>query len=239
LVARLELERRHREAAHTFTLREALSSRRLLALSLAYFGIVAGNYALGYWLPTIVKDVAEATRLDAATGIAINTLTGALVAIPYAIAVIAMIAWTRHSDHTRERVWHVAGPSVLGGVALAAAAGLGDPLLAGAALTICAVCTYAALPTFWTLPTAFLTGTAAAGGIALVNSIGNIGGFVGPYLVGWLADRTGSPAWGLAVLAGCYVMAGVLTWAIGHDRSVEMVDGAGAQPSATARQRSI
>jgi MFS family permease len=236
---RLEAERRHREAAHAFTLREALTNPRVLVLSLVYFGIVSGNYGLGYWLPTIVNGVAEAARLDAATGIPLNTLTGVLVAVPYAIAVVGMVAWTRHSDAARERVWHVAGPSILGGVALVAAGYLSDPRLAAAAVTLCALCTYAALPTFWTLPTAFLTGTAAAGGIALVNSIGNLGGFVGPSFLGWLQDRTGAPTLGLVALAGCYVMAGILTLVLGHDRSAEMPGAAPAQPSAAARERAI
>jgi nitrate/nitrite transporter NarK len=239
LLRRLEAERHHREAARSFTLREALTHPRVLALSLVYFGIVSGNYGLGYWLPTIVKGVAEATHLDASTGISLNTLTGALVAVPYSLAVIGMIWWTRRSDRTRERVWHVAGPSILGGIALVAAAYLGNPLLAAIAVTICAVCTYAALPTFWTLPTAFLTGTAAAGAIALVNSIGNLGGFVGPFLVGWLSDLTGAPTVGLAALAACYVMAGALMWIVGHDSALERIDPAAPQPSATARQRAI
>ena len=239
LTRRLEAERRNREAARTFTLREALLNPRVLALSLVYFGICSGSYGLGYWLPTIVKGVAETTRLDASTGITLNTLTGALVAVPYALAVIGMIGWTRNSDRTRERVWHVAGPSILGGVALVAAAYLDDPRLAAVAVTICTICNYAAAPTFWTLPTAFLTGTAAAGGIALVNSIGNLGGFVGPSLVGWLKDLTGAPTLGLVALGGCYVMAGVLTLILGHDRRVEMLEGAAPQPSETARQRAI
>jgi MFS family permease len=174
------------KAVHTFTLREALTNRRVLALSLVYFGIVSGNYGLGVWLPSIVADVARSAGLDAATGIRINTLTGVLVAVPYAFAVVAMILWTRRSDRTGERVWHVAGPSLLGGISLAASAQLADPWLAALALTLAAVCTYAALPTFWTLPTAFLTGSAAAAGIALVNSIGNLGGLRRPYLLGWL-----------------------------------------------------
>jgi MFS family permease len=239
LERRLDAERRHREAAHTFTLREALLNPRVLGLSVVYFGIVSGNYGLGYWLPTIVKGVAESTRLDASTGISLNTLTGALVALPYSLAVIGMIWWTRRSDRTRERVWHVAGPSILGGAALVAAAYLGDPLHAAIAVTVCAVCTYAALPTFWTLPTAFLTGTAAAGGIALVNSVGNLGGFVGPFLVGWLKDLTGAPTLGLAGLAACYVMAGALTLILGHDQGIETPGAANPQPSDTARERAI
>jgi MFS transporter, ACS family, tartrate transporter len=95
-------------------------------------------------------------------------------------------------------------------------------LLAAISLTICAVCTYAALPTFWTLPTAFLTGSAAAAGIALVNSIGNIGGFVGPDVMGRLTKANGTPTLGLAFLSGCYVIAGLVTLILGHDRRIEM-----------------
>ena len=236
LLARLEAERSGVEAVHTFTLREALTNRRVLALSLVYFGIVSGNYGLGYWLPSIVSDVARSAGLDAATGVPLNTLTGALVAVPYALAVVAMIAWTRRSDRTGERVWHVAGPAILGGVSLAAAAELSDPRLAAAALTFAAVCTYAALPTFWTLPTAFLTGTAAAGGIALVNSIGNLGGFVGPYLLGWLKEATGAPGAGLLMLAACYVMAGVVTALLGRDAAGERIGATSpVRPPASAR----
>jgi len=238
LVRRLAAERSQRESVHAYTLREALVNPRVLALSVVYFGLVSGNYGLGYWLPTLVKGVAETTRLDALLGIGLHTLTGLLVAVPYALAVAAMIAWTRHSDRARERVWHVAGPALLGGAALAAAAGLDDPRLAAAAVTLCAICTYAALPTFWTLPTAFLTGTAAAGGIALVNSIGNLGGFVGPYLLGWLSDTTGAATLGLLFLAGCYVLAGAVTALLGHDDPAERGD-ADAPQSETARQRAI
>ncbi|HMK80846.1 MAG TPA: MFS transporter [Xanthobacteraceae bacterium] len=229
LNAKLAAEAANREAVRTYSLKDALTNPKVLALSLVYFGLVSGNYGLGYWLPTIVKGVATTLQLDASSGININTLTGYLVAIPYALAVVAMIYWTRRSDHARERLWHVAAPAILGGAALAAAAYLSDPLLAGIAVTVCAVATYAALPTFWTLPTAFLTGTAAAGGIALINSIGNIGGFAGPYAVGWLKDTTGGTTAGLLVLAACYVLAGVVTLAVGHDRKVEMVEEAVAR----------
>jgi nitrate/nitrite transporter NarK len=81
---------------------------------------------------------------------------------------------------------------------------------------------YAALPTFWTLPTAFLTGSAAAGGIALINSIGNLGGFVGPYAIGWVKDATGATTLALVALAGCYIMAGLVTLLLGHDSHMEM-----------------
>ena len=81
---------------------------------------------------------------------------------------------------------------------------------------------YAALPTFWTLPTGFLTGSAAAGGIALINSIGNLGGFAGPYSIGWIKDATGETTLGLVVLAACPIMAGVVTFLMGHDSKIEL-----------------
>jgi len=230
VTARLEAERSNREAIKSYSLAGALTNPRVLALSLVYFGLVSGNYGLGFFLPTIVKGVAQTLGLDAATGIGINTLTGYLVAVPYACAIVGMIWWTRRSDRAEERVMHVAAPAIIGGLALVAAAYLANPILAALALTICAVATYAALPTFWALPTAFLTGTAAAGGIALVNSIGHLGGYVGPDVMGRLTKAYGAPTYGLVFLAACYVMAGVVTLVLGHDREMEM---AGAtQPTA-------
>ena len=178
--ARLDQERKHREAIRRYSVREALSNRRVLTLSIIYFGLVSGNYGLSFWLPQIMKSAVAEMGLDKMAGVPINALTGYLVAIPYAFGVVAMIWWTRHSDRTKERVWHVAAPAIVGGASLIAAAYLSSPALAGLALILCTMATYSALPTFWTLPTAFLTGSAAAGGIALINSIGNLRGIRRP-----------------------------------------------------------
>jgi MFS transporter, ACS family, tartrate transporter len=222
LQARLDDERKSREAIRKYTLGEALTNPRVLGLSLVYFGIVSGVYGLNYWLPQIVKGVATDIGLDKITGIPINSLTGYVVAVPYAFAIVAMIWWTRHSDATHERVWHVAGPAIVSGLSLIAAAYISSPTLAAIALIVCAMGTLAALPTFWTLPTGFLTGSAAAGGIALINSIGNLGGFVGPYAIGWIKDATGETTLGLVVLAAGPIMAGVVTFLMGHDSKIEM-----------------
>jgi MFS transporter, ACS family, tartrate transporter len=136
-----------------------------------------------------------------------------------------MILCARHSDATRERVWHVAGPAIAGGMALIAATWLESPVLAAVALTVCAMGVYAALATFWTLPTAFLTGSAAAGGIALINAIGNLGGFGGPYVIGWVKDTTGTTTLGLVALAIALITAGVITCLLGHDSKIEMASG--------------
>jgi nitrate/nitrite transporter NarK len=222
LQARVDHERKTREAIRHYKLGEALTNPRVLGLGFVYFGLLCGLYALSYWLPQIVKGVATEIGLDKLTGVSINALTGYLVAVPYAFATVAMIWWTRHSDITHERIWHVAGPAVASGLSLIAAAYLGSPILAGVAVIICTMGIWAAASTFWTLPTGFLTGSAAAGGIALINSIGSLGGFVGPYAVGWIKDATGEITLGLAVLAAGTIMAGVATFLMGHDSKMEM-----------------
>jgi MFS family permease len=223
LQATLDGERERREAIRKYTLAEALRNPRVLGLSLVYFGCVSGNYGLSYWLPQIVKSAATDFGLDHATGIPINSLTGYLVAVPFTCAVVAMVLWTRHSDVTQERVWHVALPASVGGLGLIAAAYLGSPILAALALVLGAMGVNSAISTFWTLPTGFLTGSAAAGGIALINSIGNLGGFVGPYAIGWIKDATGATSLGLVALAACMLMSGLVTVLLGHDSKIEMV----------------
>jgi hypothetical protein len=129
LQARIDHERKSREAIRHYKLGEALANPRVLGLSLVLFGILCGQYSLVYWLPQIVKGVATKIGLDKATGISINALTGYLVAVPFAFATVAMIWWTRHSDVTHERVWHVFFPAVASGLALIASAYLSNPIL--------------------------------------------------------------------------------------------------------------
>jgi MFS transporter, ACS family, tartrate transporter len=207
---RLSAERASREAIRTFSLAEALYHPRILGLGLVYFGIVTGLYGLGFWLPQIVKAFGLSTAM-----------TGWVVAIPYLFSAIVMIPWAAHSDATGERVWHVATPAFFGGAGLIAGAYIGDPVPAMVALTVGSVGTFAALPTFWSLPTALLTGTAAAGGIALINAVGNIGGFAGPYLVGWIRQSFNNPALATASLGGFLLLSGVITMALGHDSRLE------------------
>ena len=221
LQARIDHERKSREAIRHYKLGEALTNPRVLGLGLVFFGLLCGGYGLVYWLPQIVKGVATDIGLDKITGVSINALTGYLVAVTFAFATVAMVLWTRHSDIRRERVWHVVCPAVVGGFSLIGAAYLGNPVLAAVALTICAMGIYAALATFWTLPTGFLTGSAAAGGIALINSIGNLGGFVGPYAIGWIKDATGETTLGLAVMGAGPIMLGVVVLLMGHDSKME------------------
>ena len=152
----------------------------MITLSLVYFGFVGALYGMQFWLPQIVK----------AFGLT-NAQTGFVTAIPYLFGTIAMILWARHSDATRERVAHVGGPLLLTAAALAVSSYITDPTTTMIVLTVAAIGVFCTFAVFWTLPTAWLSGTAAAGAIALINSVGNLAGFGGPYLIGWVKEATG------------------------------------------------
>jgi len=138
------------------------------------------------------------------------------VALPYIVAMAAMVLAGLSSDRSGERVWHVAGGALLGALGLLGAALLSGPLAIILSFCVASAGIYAALAVFWTLPTAILRGMAAAGGLALLNSFANTGGFFGPYLMGWLKQTTGSYALGLDVLAGFEVLAAVSVVLIGR-----------------------
>lgn len=163
---------------------------RVLTLGLVYFGIVASLYGLGFWLPQIINAFGYG-----ALG------TGFVTAIPYFCGAVAMVAWSRHSDATGERIRHAAAAAALSAGGLAISAFFKSPAASMIALSLASVGTLAAFPPFWTLPTAFLSGMDAAVGIALVNSIGNLAGFFGPYLVGWIKSTTGEFSYALLALA--------------------------------------
>jgi D-galactonate transporter len=210
LSARLQAEIATKRAARHLTLGEALSSPKVITLSLIYFGFVGALYGMQFWLPQIVK----------AFGLT-NAQTGFVTAIPYLFGTIAMILWARHSDATRERVAHVGGPLLLTAFALGAASYITDPATTMIVLTVAAIGIFCTFAVFWTLPTAWLSGTAAAGGIALINSIGNLAGFGGPYLIGWAKDATGSTSTGLLVLSLLPLVAGLLVFLGGHETKTE------------------
>lgn len=194
-------------AAH-HDLRRAFRSARLWVLALVYFAIVMAFYGVAFWLPQIVQSLGSASSAGAAI----------ISAVPYVVAAAGMVFVGARSDRTGERRWHVAAPALVGAAGFLAAAALPHSL-AGAlvALSVAAFGIWGALGPFWALPTAFLRGTAAAGGVALVNAVGNIGGFVGPTVVGYARDATGSFAAGLWVLAAGLVVAAVAVLALPAD----------------------
>jgi MFS family permease len=183
----LDRERAAAETGQHWPLKKALSHPRILALAFVYFGITYGLYAVGFFLPTIVAGFQQQYDVH------LNVIERGLVtSIPFVIAAIVMVPWARHADRTGERVWHVAIPAIIGGVSIPAALYMTNPYLAMLAVTLCTCSVMCAMPVFWALPSTFLTGVAAAGGIALINSLGNLSGFGGPYVTGWLTDLTGN-----------------------------------------------
>jgi ACS family tartrate transporter-like MFS transporter len=174
-------------------LKLGLADRRVLALALVYFGASSGLYTLGLWAPQIIAEFG------------LSPLAIGLVnALPGIAAVIAMVWWSRHSDATGERTWHVAGACLLAAAGLAWA-GVAVTLIGVVlALMVVNVGVSCAKPPLWAMPTRFLSGPAAAAGIAAINAIGNLGGFAGPVMIGWLKDLTGS------FLGGLYFVAGLL-----------------------------
>jgi MFS transporter, ACS family, tartrate transporter len=184
---------------------ESLTNPKVLALCLCYFGVEMGLYGVIFWIPQIFRTAGFA-----------ESSIGALVAIPYGIAALCMVWWCRHSDRTNERIWHIAAASLLAFSGLAASALLQHaPLMSVFAITVGAIGTLSILPIFWTLPAGMLRGAAAAGAIALINALGNVGGFVGPYVVGWIKEATGQFTWGLLSVAGGTLLTGILVVLLG------------------------
>ena len=179
----------------------AFRNGKVWILAAAYFGFIMGLYGVGFWLPSLVK----------ASGVTNTTTIGWLVAIPYAAAVACMIWTSGHSDRTGERRWHIAIPALLGAVGLVASILVPQtPFWAIVTLTVATMGILTGLAQFWCLPPAFLGGAAAAAGIALINSVGNLAGFVSPFIVGWIKDLTGSTNNGLLVIAASLVVGGAI-----------------------------
>ncbi|GAB5078412.1 MFS transporter [Arthrobacter sp. AD-310] len=180
----------------------ALAGGRVLALSLIYYSKSVAIYVLAFFTPQIIA--AASTQLS-------NTAVGYINAVPYGIAAIFMVYWARHSDKTRERRWHVGIPLIAAGAGLALMPfAVNNLLLSVVLLTVITVAVYATYGPFWSLPSLFLTGQSAAVGLAAINSIANLGGFVGPFAFGALKDSTGNNNWGLALVSATCLIAAAM-----------------------------
>jgi nitrate/nitrite transporter NarK len=170
-------------------------------MALIYFCFIMGLYGVSFWLPQLIKSMGVKDVLN----------VGLLTAIPYGFAALVMILVGRSSDRTGERRWHTALVAILGGVGLIFAGIFSDSAVMGiVALSIATAGILTSLPLFWTVPTAFLGGAAAAAGIAIINSLGNLAGFVSPFMVGYVKDATGSPTFGLYVIAASLFIGALL-----------------------------
>ncbi len=185
---------------HT-TILSVFMSPRIWLMGAIYFGIEMGSYAVGFWLPTIIRE----------TGVTDSFQIGLRTVVPYSLALVAMILTGLHSDRTRERRWHVAGPSLIAAIGFVLCTqGSHSALLAAIGMNLAVVGVVTSIPMFWALPTSFLGGAAAAAGIALVNCTGNLGGFFSPAIIGFLKTHTGALNSGLLLIAACMLASAVL-----------------------------
>ena len=182
----------------------ALRSGRLWALAFLYFSIIITFYGVSFWLPQILQSLSGLGDLSVAF----------LSALPYIVAAAGMVLVGRRSDRTGGRARLVCGCALVGAAGFGAAATFTNPVASLIALSVTAFGVWGTLGPFWAMPPAFLRGTAAAGGIAVINSVGNIGGFAGPYVVGYVREATGDFAAGLWLMAGCLVVAAAIAFAL-------------------------
>jgi D-galactonate transporter len=190
-----------RKQQHSMPLAQLFRSGEVWLLALVYFLCVMGLYGVSFWLPQLIKNSGVTDVFD----------IGLLSAIPYGVAAVVMVLAARHSDRSGERRWHTAVAALAGALGLVAATVWSDnTVIALAALSVATAGILSTFPIFWSLPTALLGGTAAAAGIAMINSIGNLAGFVSPYLVGAIRDATHSTASGIYLLAASLLAGAVL-----------------------------
>ncbi|GJF11768.1 MFS transporter [Mycolicibacterium cyprinidarum] len=228
LETKLGAERAAAQAGQHWPLKKVLTHPRILALAFVYFGITYGLYAVGFFLPTIVAGFQE----QYGTHLSIIE-RGLVTSVPFVVAAIVMVPWARHADRTGERVWHVAIPAIVGGISIPAALYMTNPYLAMLAVTLSTCSVMCALPVFWALPSTFLTGVAAAAGIALINSLGNLSGFGGPYITGWLTDLTGDSKVALWVVGALSLGAAAVVVHLGsRSKPVEDAASIGRSPEA-------
>jgi len=201
LQTRLGEESRRIESAGRLTLLRAFSDPRVLALSMMYFMSVTANYGIVFFMPQIIKGIGLS-----------NTMTGVVSSVPYIIGTIGLVAWGWSSDRKGERRWHLIVASTLGAAGLVFAGLTGASYWALLGMSAATIGIYGSRASFWPMPSIFLTGTAAAGAIAMINAVGNLGGYVGPFVVGWIKDSTGSFQAGLYFLAACSLGCAAITF---------------------------
>jgi ACS family tartrate transporter-like MFS transporter len=218
IIEQLQREKQaKKDRQHSLSIWGALHNRDVILLTLCYFCAMTGSYGIGFWLPTILK------RLSGQSDLKVTLLA----ALPYVAAFVTQQLNGWHSDRTRERRWHAAIPVFLCALALSLAVlNSSRPLVSIGLFILVGGSFYGFQPCFWAVPTLFLSESAAAASIGLINSVGNLGGFVGPLVMGYLVGRTHNFSAGLWYLVGSLIMSGVLMLAVGAGRRREASDTA-------------
>ena len=199
LARRLALEQRDIASKHGTNLRDAMTNWRVFVLAFINFCGIVGSIGVGLWMPQIIKQFGVE-----------HAVVGWLTAIPYVMGAVVMLWWARVANRAQNRIPYVAGALLVAAVALAASTALNTPALKLVALCLTVSGILAFQATYWAIPSSFLTGRAAAGGLALIVSVGNLGGFVGPFILGWLTDTFGTYKAGIYALAAVQVVVALL-----------------------------
>lgn len=209
LLAELERDRQARKDVKHFGALKAMSNPKVLYLAFIYFVYQCGSLGVGYWMPQIIKGFSSTLS---------HTQIGLIATIPYIVATLVMIAWSRRSDRLGERRLHSALPLAVAAVALVGAGLVREPYLAIGLISLALAGLYSFKSPFWALPTLFLSRSTAAVSIAVINSIGNLGGFVGPFMIGMVKGNTQSASAGLLFLSALLAIAFIMTLLIRLDR---------------------
>jgi MFS transporter, ACS family, tartrate transporter len=213
LVERHATETRIREKANHFSWLQAITNTRVVLLSFIYFGVNAAVYGLSFFMPQIVHSF----------GLSFG-LTGLVTTLPYIAGVIGMVFWSRHSDRTHERREHVGLALLIAGLCIAGTTVVDNPVGKMILFTIAGFGMFGSQPCFWALPATFLSGPAAAAGLAAVNSLGNLSGFFGPYVMGKVKDATGSYTIALLAISVILGFAMLVALSLQHDHKLENPD---------------
>jgi len=217
LTARLMEEAEAASASTVHSIRGALASPRVWLLAAVYFTIPVALYAMGFWMPQIIG----AATGNISGGDGTDFRIGVLSAIPYAVAAVGMVVIGRNSDRTGERRWHIALSAIAGGAAFAAAGVVHGIVPSIAALSIAMLGLASMLGPFWAFATSFIGGIGAAVGIAVVNSVGNVGGFVGPNIIGYVQQTTNSFRAGLAIVGAILAAGGLLVLCVRREQDAD------------------
>jgi ACS family tartrate transporter-like MFS transporter len=203
LIAELAIDHEKRKNVEHLGLWQAISNPKVLFLSAIYFIYQVGNLGIGLWMPQIIQSFGQQLS---------HFQIGLVAMIPYAVATVIMVLWSKNSDRTGERQMHTAVPLLIGGLALAATGLTHNAYISVALISIALAGIYAFKSPFWSLPGLFLSRSTAAVSIAAINAIGNLGGFVGPYVMGAAKTWTGSALGGLIFLAVLLILSFFMTW---------------------------
>jgi MFS family permease len=207
LVAELANQKKSREGRRSYSFLQTLTDPRVWFLALIYFTNVCLNNAIATFLPQIVKGFGASNRQ-----------TGFIAAIPSLVALVAVVWFGQRSDRKAERYGHAAFANLVGGGALLASALLHDPVARVAAMSFALAGTLSFAGVFWTIPSGFLSGASAASGLAAISALGILGGFVSPWFIGYLKDRTGDFRWGIGIVGCVAIVAAFALYASGRWR---------------------